>query len=68
MVFIHGGGWMCGDSTTEMYGPEFILDRDVLLVTINYRLGKNSFPHQQFHLHQIDLTRPFSKMRCARAQ
>ncbi|KAJ0183834.1 hypothetical protein K1T71_000257 [Dendrolimus kikuchii] len=39
MVFIHGGGWMCGDSTTEMYGPEFLLDRDVILVTINYRLG-----------------------------
>ncbi|CAB3225276.1 unnamed protein product [Arctia plantaginis] len=43
MVFIHGGGWMCGDSTTYMYGPEFLLDRDVLLVTINYRLGPLGF-------------------------
>lgn len=30
---------MCGDASTGMYGPEYILDRDVLLVTINYRLG-----------------------------
>ncbi|XP_053624846.1 juvenile hormone esterase [Plodia interpunctella] len=43
MVFIHGGGWMCGDSTTAMYGPEYLLDRDVILVTINYRLGPLGF-------------------------
>ncbi|CAG5008482.1 unnamed protein product [Parnassius apollo] len=43
MVFIHGGGWMCGDSTTYMYGPQFLLDRDVILVAINYRLGPLGF-------------------------
>ncbi|CAH0716182.1 unnamed protein product, partial [Brenthis ino] len=43
MVFIHGGGWMCGDATTEMYGPEHLLDRDVLFVAINYRLGPLGF-------------------------
>ncbi|XP_059062290.1 juvenile hormone esterase-like [Achroia grisella] len=43
MVFIHGGGWMCGDSTPSMYGPEYLLDRDVILVTINYRLGPLGF-------------------------
>ncbi|XP_075991060.1 juvenile hormone esterase-like [Anticarsia gemmatalis] len=43
MVFIHGGGWMCGDATTDMYGPQFLLDKDVLLVTINYRLGPLGF-------------------------
>ncbi|KAG6446518.1 venom carboxylesterase-6 [Manduca sexta] len=43
MVFIHGGGWMCGDSSTAMYGPQFLLDRDVILVVINYRLGPLGF-------------------------
>ncbi|XP_031767185.2 juvenile hormone esterase-like [Galleria mellonella] len=43
MVFIHGGGWMCGDSSPQMYGPEYLLDRDVILVTINYRLGPLGF-------------------------
>ncbi|CAK1588748.1 unnamed protein product [Parnassius mnemosyne] len=43
MVFIHGGGWMCGDATTDMYGPHFLLDRDVILVAMNYRLGPLGF-------------------------
>ncbi|XP_050361436.1 juvenile hormone esterase-like [Nymphalis io] len=43
MVFIHGGGWMCGDGTTQMYGPEHLLDKDVLFVAINYRLGPLGF-------------------------
>ncbi|XP_034839811.1 juvenile hormone esterase isoform X1 [Maniola hyperantus] len=43
MVFIHGGGWMCGDATTEMYGPEHLLDRDVVYVAMNYRLGPLGF-------------------------
>ncbi|KPJ09318.1 Venom carboxylesterase-6 [Papilio machaon] len=43
MVFIHGGGWMCGDATTQMYGPQYLLDRDVILVAMNYRLGPLGF-------------------------
>ncbi|XP_068619891.1 juvenile hormone esterase-like [Battus philenor] len=43
MMFIHGGGWMCGDGTTQMYGPQFLLDRDVVFVAINYRLGPLGF-------------------------
>lgn len=41
MVYIHGGGFSLGsgNSETDMYGPGYILDRDVVLVTINYRLG-----------------------------
>lgn len=40
MVWIHGGGFMqgCGNGETYLYGPGYILDRDVVLVTINYRL------------------------------
>ncbi|CAG4954948.1 unnamed protein product [Colias eurytheme] len=43
LVWLHGGGWMCGDASTAMYGPEYLLDRDVLLVTLNYRLGPLGF-------------------------
>ncbi len=37
LVFIHGGGFMFGGSAD--WGPEYVLDKDVVLVTINYRLG-----------------------------
>lgn len=30
MVFIHGGGFMSGDCSTEFYGPEYLLDGDVV--------------------------------------
>lgn len=39
MVFIHGGGFVTGSSNSEMYGAEFLLTEDVILVTLNYRLG-----------------------------
>lgn len=37
IVFIHGGGFMYGSSF--QYGPEILMDRDVVVVTFNYRLG-----------------------------
>ncbi|KAK4300628.1 hypothetical protein Pmani_027182 [Petrolisthes manimaculis] len=37
MVFIHGGAFFCGASS--MYTPYTLLDRDVILVTLQYRLG-----------------------------
>lgn len=39
MVWIHGGGFIMGSSKTELYGPEYLLTEDIVLVTINYRLG-----------------------------
>ena len=41
MVWIHGGGFTTGSGNgeTDLYGPDYILDHDVVLVTINYRLG-----------------------------
>lgn len=38
MVYIHGGGFTSGSGNTDMYGPEFLLQHNVVLVTINYRL------------------------------
>ncbi|KAF7281955.1 hypothetical protein GWI33_003977 [Rhynchophorus ferrugineus] len=39
MVFIHGGGLVLGSSRRESYGPELLLLEDIVLVTLNYRLG-----------------------------
>ncbi|XP_045594339.2 carboxylic ester hydrolase [Procambarus clarkii] len=37
MVYIHGGGWMSGG--TLEYPPHVLLDHNIVLVTIQYRLG-----------------------------
>lgn len=39
MVFIHGGGFSSGSGTAEFYGPDYFLNEDVVVVTLNYRLG-----------------------------
>lgn len=38
MVFIHGGGFANGNGDEDEYGPQFLVRKDVILVTINYRL------------------------------
>ncbi|CAH0557951.1 unnamed protein product [Brassicogethes aeneus] len=43
MIFFHGGGWLCGGGNSLWYGPEVLLDRDVVLVVTNYRLGALGF-------------------------
>eukprot|EP00092_Neocalanus_flemingeri_P012684 GFUD01013668.1.p1 GENE.GFUD01013668.1~~GFUD01013668.1.p1 ORF type:complete len:641 (+),score=136.04 GFUD01013668.1:337-2259(+) len=43
MVWIHGGAFQMGSSSSESYGPERILEEDIVLVTINYRLGPLGF-------------------------
>ena len=41
MVWIHGGAfiWGSGNGQDDLYGPHYLLDRDIVLVTFNYRLG-----------------------------
>lgn len=43
MVWIHGGSFTGGDGDTLMYGPDFLVMEDVVIVTINYRLGVLGF-------------------------
>nr|CAD7257597.1 unnamed protein product [Timema shepardi] len=43
MVWIHGGGFLSGSGNTNMFGPEFLIDTDVVLVTLNYRLDALGF-------------------------
>ena len=39
MVWIHGGGFVAGSGARQMYGMHHFMDRDVVVVSINYRLG-----------------------------
>lgn len=39
LVFIHGGGFIMGENHREFYGPDYFIKKDVVLVTIQYRLG-----------------------------
>ncbi|XP_014204883.2 esterase FE4-like [Copidosoma floridanum] len=43
MVFIHGGAFYFGNSDDMFYGPDYLIRKDVVLVTINYRLGVFGF-------------------------
>lgn len=39
MVWIHGGGFIMGEANREWYGPDYFMEEDVVLVTIQYRVG-----------------------------
>ena len=41
MVWFHGGAFYMGSGTIKYngFGPQYFLDRDIVLVTVNYRLG-----------------------------
>ncbi|KAF0293576.1 Esterase FE4 [Amphibalanus amphitrite] len=43
MVWIHGGGFVTGSGDFEVHGPDYIMDEEVVLVTLNYRLGPLGF-------------------------
>ncbi|GAB1863192.1 Carboxylic ester hydrolase [Camponotus japonicus] len=43
MVWIHGGGFFLGSGDSSFYGPDYIVEKDVVLVTLNYRLGALGF-------------------------
>lgn len=42
MFYIHGGG-NSGSNSTSLYGPDFLLLSDVVLVIINFRYGPFGF-------------------------
>lgn len=43
LFWIHGGGWNSGSGQTDLFGPDYFMQKDVILVTINYRLGPAGF-------------------------
>ncbi|XP_023017623.2 esterase FE4 isoform X1 [Leptinotarsa decemlineata] len=43
MVWIHGGAFVTGSNDPDMFGPDFLLTKDIVLVVVNYRLGLLGF-------------------------
>lgn len=43
MVWIHGGGYFAGSGTMKLYDGKALARRGVILITINYRLGRLGF-------------------------
>ncbi|CAH0550116.1 unnamed protein product [Brassicogethes aeneus] len=43
MVWIHGGAFMYGSNRSEMFGVDYFMTQDIVLVAINYRLGVFGF-------------------------
>ncbi|XP_063924662.1 esterase FE4-like [Zophobas morio] len=43
LVFIHGGAYVSGTARSDMVGPRFLLDQDIVLATLNYRIGALGF-------------------------
>ncbi|XP_076767147.1 juvenile hormone esterase [Xylocopa sonorina] len=43
MVWIHGGAFVNGSGDSAIYGPDYLIRKDIVLVTINYRLGVLGF-------------------------
>jgi len=37
LVWIHGGGFVAGAGS--LYGPDYFMDKPLVVVNINYRLG-----------------------------
>jgi carboxylesterase type B len=39
LFWIHGGGFIYGSGSEDLYSPDYLITEDVVVVTINYRLG-----------------------------
>ncbi|KAI5643549.1 carboxylesterase family domain-containing protein [Phthorimaea operculella] len=51
MVYIHGGNFERGSASRALYGPKYLVRHDVILVTINHRVGLYGF----MCLHNMDV-------------
>ncbi|GJQ76631.1 hypothetical protein Trydic_g15492 [Trypoxylus dichotomus] len=54
MVFLHGNTFDQGSGRLDQFDPRFLLTKDVILVTVNFRLGIFGF----FHLEDEELGTP----------
>lgn len=45
LVWIHGGAFAMDSGSENMYSPEYLVDKGVIVVTLNYRLGPLGFLH-----------------------
>ena len=38
IIFFHPGGFYSFSGQSSVFGPQYFLDQDIILVTVNYRL------------------------------
>lgn len=43
MVLIHGGAYHSGSSSPDRYGHDYLIEKNVTVVTLQYRLGAFGF-------------------------
>lgn len=43
MFWVHGGGYMVGSGNIKIVRPDYLMEKDVVVVTVNYRLGVFGF-------------------------
>ncbi|CAH1129804.1 unnamed protein product [Ceutorhynchus assimilis] len=43
MVWIYGGAFRSGNSAKSTYGPDFLIEENIIIVSFNYRVGPLSF-------------------------
>ena len=48
MLWIYGGGFIMGESNNPKYNPQYLIDRDIIFVSFNYRLGLLGFAVHKF--------------------
>lgn len=39
MVWIYGGAFLNGLACFQGFGPHYLMEKDVIVVTLNYRIG-----------------------------
>lgn len=49
LFWIHGGGFQFGNGNAFLYGPDYLIPENIVLVTINYRLGALGFLNTGTH-------------------
>lgn len=37
LVFVHGGGFAFGSGNSDVYGPEYLVSKGIIVITFNYR-------------------------------
>lgn len=53
MVWIHGGAFAFGSGNDDIYGPDYLIEHNIVLVTMNYRLGPIGILIMNFTFHQL---------------
>lgn len=66
MVYIHGGGFTSGSGTEQVVRPDYFMNKDIVLVTTNYRLGVLGEAHSYkylsiFYQKTIGMERSFER-------